>query len=195
MQGRFAPFVVAATLVCGVSALGVTGVTSAPAADAAAAIAPSTLATSVVHVGESYLATLSFTGNTTWTVARGQLPPGLQLDGGQISGVTTQAGAFTFSVRATDGGTTATKTYTVFVLPPAATGYESRVASVLFARDAFPSPNDCNRTGYLTYGIADLWTGRNTTDANNRLASVKIIADRRHPEELRPAEPTSRATT
>ncbi|MBI3532666.1 MAG: CoA transferase, partial [Burkholderiales bacterium] len=38
-----------------------------------------------------------------------------------------------------------------------ARGYDSRVNSVIVARDVFPSSANCNHTGYLTYGIADLW--------------------------------------
>ena len=190
MLRRYAPLVVVASLVAGAAALGV-AVTSAPAT-AAGLISPSTLATGVVHVGDSYQTTLSYAANTTWTVANGQLPPGLHMSGGQISGIATQAGAFTFAVHATDGGTAALKTYTIFVDPPASTGYESRVASVLFARDALPAPNDCNQTGYLTYGIADLWTGRNVNDANNRLATVKITAIGGTPKSCDPRTDQSR---
>src|SRR4051794_15194300 len=55
-----------------------------------------------------------------------------------------------------------------------ATGYASRVNSVIVARDVFPSAGNCNHTGYLTYGIADLWLQHSSADANSKLASVDI---------------------
>jgi hypothetical protein len=45
---------------------------------------------------------------------------------------------------------------------------------VLVARDVFPSAGNCNHTGDLTYGIADLWLQHSVADANNKLSSVSI---------------------
>jgi hypothetical protein len=64
--------------------------------------------------------------------------------------------------------------YSMLVRPAVSSGYESRVNSVMVARDVAPSASSCNKTGYLTYGIADLWLQHNVADANSKLASVKI---------------------
>src|SRR5208337_5653971 len=57
-------------------------------------------------VGVSYSATLSAANGVapyTWTMANGQLPPGLSLQsGGQVSGTPSRASTFSFSVQATD---------------------------------------------------------------------------------------------
>jgi hypothetical protein len=164
-------------LVAVVSAMlfGVTTTIATASAGAAAAITPATLATSPAHIGETYAAVLSSSLGATWSVTSGQLPPGLSLTAGVISGVPTQAGAFTFVVRAkavTDA-TAATKKYTMLVYLPASSGYESRAGSVIFARDASPSPAACNHTGYISYAIADLWVNRNPADVNAKLASLQ----------------------
>ena len=145
-----------------------------PSAVAAPIIGPSTIATSPGHVGDPYEVSLSSSGAATWTVVSGQLPPGLALSAGQIAGVPTRAGAFTFVVRAADGSGTATKTYTLFVYPPASGGYETRMRQAIVARDISPHPSDCNHTGYLTYAIATLWLGENVADVNNKLSTLKL---------------------
>ena len=144
-----------------------------PSAVAAIAIAPDTLATTTAHVGEPYLATLSFEGGAAWSVASGQLPPGLSLIAGQITGVPTEGGAYTFVVNAI-GTSTVQKKYTILVNPATSTGYDSRMQSVLLARDAMPPAGECNNTSYTTYAMADLWRNRNPTDVNNKLQSLKF---------------------
>ena len=59
-------------------------------------------------------------------------------------------------------------------VPAVTPGYDARVESVAVARDVFPAASNCNHTGYLTYGIADLWLQHNPADANAKLASVSI---------------------
>ena len=146
---------------------------SRPSAVAAVAIAPDTLATTTAHVGEPYLATLSFEGGAAWSVTSGQLPPGLSLIAGQITGVPTEGGAYTFVVNAI-GTSTVQKKYTILVNLPTSTGYDSRMQSVLLARDAMPPAGECNNTSYTTYAMADLWRNRNPTDVNNKLQSLKF---------------------
>ena len=71
-----------------------------PSAVGALAIAPDTLATTTAHIGEPYVAALSFGSGAAWSVTSGQLPPGLALVAGQITGVPTEGGAYTFTVSA-----------------------------------------------------------------------------------------------
>ncbi len=56
--------------------------------------------------GSAYATSLSASGGTTpytWTIASGSLPPGLSLSpNGKITGTPSDAGSFTFTVRATD---------------------------------------------------------------------------------------------
>jgi len=146
---------------------------SPSSAGAAAAITPDTIATSPGHIGEPYVAVLSSTPGAAWSITSGQLPPGLSLTAGVISGVPTQAGAYTFVVQA-KAGTAATKKYTILVYLPTSSGYESRAGSVIFARDASPPAGVCNQTGYISYAIADLWVNRNPSDVNAKLAALKF---------------------
>ena len=67
--------------------------------------------------------------------------------------------------------------------PPASTGYDARCDQVLVRATYRRRPSVCNRTGYLTYAIADLWLGQNVADANNKLAALKHQPDRRHAQE------------
>ena len=139
----------------------------------AVTIAPDTLATAPAHVGEPYLASLSFDGGTAWSVTSGQLPPGLSLIAGQITGVPTEGGAYTFTVSVI-GSSSAQKTYTILVYLPRSTGYDSRMQSVLLHRDAKPPAGECDNTDYTTYAMADLWRDRNPTDVNHKLESLKF---------------------
>jgi hypothetical protein len=141
-------------------------------------IAPATLATTPAHVGQTYQASLSFGSGATWSVRSGELPPGLALAGGSISGVPTQPGAYTFLVNArAAGGSSATKSYSIFVYPPDATGYESRMNQVIQDHVDHPWPpmSGCtDHWGYLNYALAALWLDQNTADANNKLTAVRI---------------------
>jgi len=73
---------------------------------------------SPAYVGQPYNAQLSTDkGGSTWTVQSGTLPPGVGLAGnGLLSGTPTAAGDFSFVAKATNGSTTATRTYSVKVL-------------------------------------------------------------------------------
>jgi len=57
-------------------------------------------------VGEDYEETLAFTGDEpiTWSVSTGNLPGGLQLSSGVISGKPTTAGTYNFTVKASNDG-------------------------------------------------------------------------------------------
>ena len=140
--------------------------------------APVTLATMPAHVGQPYQVSLTFGSGATWSVTSGELPSGLSLVGGSINGVPTQPGAYTFAVHAVAaGGATATKTYSMFVYPSDATGYESRMNQVIQDHVDHPWPllTGCDdHRGYLSYGLAALWLNENTADANNKLAAVQI---------------------
>ena len=60
------------------------------------------------------------TGEFTWAVTTGSLPPGLSLDGeGSITGVPQEHGAFNFSVEATSGGISDTTSLQIQVVLPA----------------------------------------------------------------------------
>ena len=153
--------------------LGMCATVIAPSAVGASIISPNTLATAPAHIGDPFLAALSFENGASWSVTSGQLPPGLTLGNGQITGVPTAGGAYTFIVRAT-GSSTVSRKYTILVNLPTSTGYDARMHSVIFARDASPSPKACNHTSYATYAIADLWMNRNPSDVNTKLASLKF---------------------
>ena len=57
-------------------------------------------------------------GPFTWTVAAGQLPPGVVLTGGHLDGTPTTAGTFTFTIKATDSaGNQATKPGSITISP------------------------------------------------------------------------------
>ena len=78
-------------------------------------------------VGTEYNQSLAATGDTpiTWAVDGGNLPTGLTLAAdGKISGTPTTAGDYTFTVKATNGACSDTKSYTVTIAPAdAATEY------------------------------------------------------------------------
>ena len=73
--------------------------------------------------GTAYSASLSATGGTgnyTWTITSGALPSGLTLGSatGTITGTPTAAGTFTFSVQATSGTQTGSRTFVLIVGVP-----------------------------------------------------------------------------
>ena len=73
-------------------------------------------------LGKRYSQDLRATGGSapyTWSIAGGALPPGLAVQGNRITGVPTQAGPYTFTVRATDGaGLTGTRALSIKVVAP-----------------------------------------------------------------------------
>jgi hypothetical protein len=71
-------------------------------------------------IGKSYSTTLAATGGTgsyAWAVTSGSLPGGLSLGAGTgtISGTPTANGTFTFTVRATSGGQSGSKTFSLTI--------------------------------------------------------------------------------
>ena len=73
-------------------------------------------------VGASYSGTFSVTGGTspyTWSVASGQLPPGLSVDAatGIISGTPTAAGNYSFAIKVTDASSLVQSATTTVSLP------------------------------------------------------------------------------
>lgn len=71
-------------------------------------------------IGSPYSATLAVSGGSSpyaYSLASGQLPPGLSISGNKITGTPTTAGSFTFTVKVTDkNGLTDTATCTIIVV-------------------------------------------------------------------------------
>jgi hypothetical protein len=148
------------------------------ASAASSVIAPTTLSATPAYVGQSYQATLTFTAGTTWSVISGALPPGLVLTNGRIGGTPSEPGAYSFVIGAQNStGSAALETYTIFVRPVAATGYDTRVNAIIrdFYDRPYPALTGCmDYRGYLNYATAALWLNENAVDANNKLAAVRI---------------------
>jgi len=72
-------------------------------------------------VGSSYFQNFFTSGGVgpfTWTVAAGQLPPGVTLTGGHLGGTPTAAGTFTFTIKVTDSaGDQATEPGSITISP------------------------------------------------------------------------------
>jgi len=72
-------------------------------------------------VGSSYLQNFFSSGGTapfTWTVAAGQLPPGVTLTGSHLSGTPTTAGTTRFTIKVTDSaGNHATESGSITISP------------------------------------------------------------------------------
>ena len=144
-------------------------------AGAAPAISPSTVATSPGHVGEPYEAVLSFTAGAAWSVVSGRLPPGLSLQSGEISGIPTLAGSYTFVVQADGRGRNRRPRPTPSSSSrPRPRGTRPGWIRRVVAREISPLPSDCNHTGYLTYAISALWRDEHVDDVNAKLATLKI---------------------
>ncbi len=141
-------------------------------------ISPATLTNTPAYVGQAYHQSLSFGGGATWSVTSGELPSGLVLASGSISGVPTQPGEYTFAVRALAlDGSTATNTYSMFVYPAAATGYAIRTNSLIqvFFNHPWPPLTGCtDHLGYLNYATAALWLNEDVANANSKLSAVQI---------------------
>jgi len=88
-----------------------------------AALSVTTSSLSPGQVGSTYSATLQASGGTgsySWSLASGSLPTGLNLTtGGTISGTPTTPNTFTFTVRVSDGSTTASKQLSILINPAA----------------------------------------------------------------------------
>ncbi len=75
----------------------------------------------VATVGTAYSYALSASGGTpnSWTVSAGSLPPGMSLSStGVLAGTPTSVGASTFTIRASDGTRSDTRTLTLEVIRP-----------------------------------------------------------------------------
>ena len=84
--------------------------------DAKLAITTSSLPTPISNT--SYSETLTADGATpiTWSISSGSLPIGLSLsNSGVISGISTQDGNFTFTVKATNSTSSVTKSFTMII--------------------------------------------------------------------------------
>jgi hypothetical protein len=72
-------------------------------------------------VGSSYLQNFFTSGGIgpfTWTVAAGQLPPGVTLTGSSLEGTPTAAGTFSFTIKVTDStGEQATEAGSITIAP------------------------------------------------------------------------------
>jgi hypothetical protein len=97
----------------------------------------------------AYAATLAAAGGGSgahvWSVTSGQLPPGVSLSAdGKLAGTPTTAGSYTFTTTVSNGSTTASKTFTISVIPGIAfaaapevpvaevrTAYSAKVADIL----------------------------------------------------------------
>ena len=78
-------------------------------------------------VGDAYNQTLAATGTNpiTWGIEAGTLPDGLTLVGDTIKGTPSKAGDFKFTVKATNGGGSATKELTIKVADAEAAKYHN----------------------------------------------------------------------
>jgi Putative Ig domain len=109
-------------------------------------------------------------GTRTWSIASGQLPPGLELnpDSGTITGTPTATGSYVFRIRVTNGTRTATKRFSVSVreqlaahapaVPPAEVGVP--IASLKPAAAGGSGAKAWRLEGTLPTGLAfDALTG------------------------------------
>jgi len=94
----------------------------------AVALSPSNLAsgTTSLAYSQSLTASTSASGPFTWSVASGALPAGLALGNStsladSITGTPSAAGTFSFSIKVTNGTSSATNAYTVVIAQPATT--------------------------------------------------------------------------
>jgi hypothetical protein len=94
-----------------------------------------TTALPAAKVGTPYSASASATGGVppyTWTRPGGSLPPGITFAAGEFSGTPTEAGTFSFTVRAAAGSQSYTRALSIEVLP----GDLAILTSVLPAAEA-----------------------------------------------------------
>ena len=107
-------------------------------------------------VGNVYSTTLLASGGTgttyNWSIVSGSLPPGVLLDGvaqgntaGQLLGVPTSAGTYTFTVQAT-GSASATASVSITVAPQAGTNNSLLKGHYAFYLSGFTDPDSCTPT-------------------------------------------------
>ena len=74
------------------------------------------------YINEAYTATIRAVGGLTpytFKLSKGNLPPGLSLQGGEIRGTPTEEGEFTFTITVSDGKLSSTfQDYTLSISPP-----------------------------------------------------------------------------
>ena len=104
-------------------------------------------------VGNVYSTTLLASGGTgttyNWSIVSGALPPGVLLDGvaqgntaGQLLGVPTSAGTYTFTVQAT-GSASATAAVSITIAPQAGTNNSLLKGHYAFYLSGFTDPDSC----------------------------------------------------
>jgi hypothetical protein len=103
-------------------------------------------------------------GTRTWSLASGELPPGLELSpsSGAITGTPTVPGTYVFRIRVSDGSRLATKRFAVRVheqlaahvptVPPAEVGVP--IAPLKLAATGGSAPRACQLEGTLPTGLA-----------------------------------------
>ncbi len=127
-------------------------VTAPPTAPAISTASPLPAGT----VGTAYSQTLAATGGTTpyaWSVTSGTLPAGLSLSsGGVLGGTPTAAGASSFTVQVTGGGS-ATKSFSLTINP----------APVTLSGIAISGPASVNENTTATYAATATWSNGTTT--------------------------------
>jgi hypothetical protein len=123
---------------------------------AAAPVTITTTAPPAGTVGNLYSTTLLASGGTTasyqWSLVSGALPPGVLLDGvaqgntaGQLLGVPTSAGTYTFTVQAT-GSASATASVSITIAPQAGTNNSLLKGHYAFYLSGFTDPDSCTPT-------------------------------------------------
>jgi hypothetical protein len=109
------------------------------------------------ETGTPYSQTLAATGDTpiTWSVESGALPTGLTLSGNTISGTPTAAGAFNFTVKATNAAGNGTKPLSITITTPPPAGGFTTIAAFKTWLDAQPA-NTAAAPYSVKVNIADL---------------------------------------
>lgn len=130
-------------------------------------LSPATLLNGLTSI--SYAQTLAASGGTgsyTFSLQSGSLPAGFNLIGNMISGTPTTAGAFNFTIRATDtNGCFGDRAYTVLIGSTGLMYYPlARPVRLLDTRTG-ASPNACNQpNAQITGGTSLTVTARGTCD-------------------------------
>jgi hypothetical protein len=131
---------VSANTTATVTAISVADPTKSASASVAVTVIPpsiKTMSLASATAGTAYSNSLSATGGTapyTWSLASGTLPGGISAQsGGTLSGTTTQAGQFSFSVQVTDSSTPAlTSTQPLALTVNSSTGNGGAMPAQLF---------------------------------------------------------------
>jgi len=95
-----------------------------------------------------YFTAYNTTGSYSYSFVNGDLPPGIGLSSGALSGTPTSVGSYIFSIRLTDTATSAVRTFLLNIVP-AATSDPAPVASDVVVIGTFQ--NGYELTGSYTY--------------------------------------------